>query len=220
MSARRQVKICGVVEAGNAAMVARAGADFVGLNFWPRSRRYLAPERAAEVASAVRAAGGRVVGLFVDAAPGEILALHRRARFDVVQLHGDEPDADVAEVARALGVPVWKALPLVDAGSLAALERFPAAAALLIDAPSAGRGGSGQQLAAPLVAQARQRAGARPLILAGGLTPGNVAAAIATARPWAVDVASGVEAAPGVKDPALVRAFLDAAHGAFGALPP
>lgn len=217
MSAERvKVKICGVVEAANAAMVAHAGADFVGLNFWPRSRRYLAPERAAEVAQAVRDAGSRVVGLFVNAAPGEILALHERARLDVVQLHGDEPPEYVAEVAHALALPVWKAVPLVDERSVAELERFAAAAALLIDAPSAGRGGSGVRLEPTLAAQARRRIAPTPLILAGGLTPQTVAAAIAAVQPWAVDAASGVESAPGIKDPALVRAFLEACAPASG----
>lgn len=209
MTAERvRVKICGVLEAANAAMVASAGADFVGLNFWPRSRRYLDPARASEVAAAVRAAGSRVVGLFVNATTEEILALHARVGLDVVQLHGDEPPEHVAEVARA--VLVWKAVPLVDEASVAELERFAAAAALLVDAPSAGRGGSGMRLDPALAAQARQRIAPTPLILAGGLTPQTVAAAIAAVQPWAVDAASGVESAPGVKDPALVRAFLEA----------
>ncbi len=211
---RVQVKICGVLDPANAAMVASAGADFVGLNFWPRSRRYLAPERAAEVAAAVRAAGSRVVGLFVNATTEEILALHAHAGLDVVQLHGDEAPEHVAEVARALAIPVWKAVPLVDDRSVAELERFAAAAALLVDAPSAGRGGSGVRLEPELAAQARRRIAPTPLILAGGLTPATVAAAIAAVQPWAVDAASGVESAPGVKDPALVRAFLEACAAA------
>lgn len=211
-----RVKICGVTSADNAAMVAAAGADFLGLNFWPGSRRHLPVARAPEVAAAARQAGARIVGLFVNAAADEIEAAHRAVGLDVVQLHGDETPAQVAELATRLGLPVWKALALADDASLSQLAAYPAAEALLLDAPSAGRGGSGISLDAALVAVARQRYPERRIVLAGGLTPGNVAAAIAAARPWAVDVASGVEQAPGHKDPAKVRAFLDAVRSAAG----
>jgi phosphoribosylanthranilate isomerase len=204
------VKICGVTSADNAAMVAAAGVDFLGLNFWPRSRRYLAIGSGAEVAAAARAEGARVVGLFVDATLAEIEAVHRQVSLDVVQLHGEEPPERVAEVAVHLGLPVWKALPLGDAAAVERLAAYPAATAVLLDAPSAGRGGSGQTIALELLALARRRHPARDLILAGGLTPDNVAAAIAAARPWAVDAASGVELAAGQKDPRKVRSFIDA----------
>ncbi|HET9622139.1 MAG TPA: phosphoribosylanthranilate isomerase, partial [Kofleriaceae bacterium] len=124
-------------------------------------------------------------------------------------LHGDETPDDVALVARATGLPVWKAIAVGSAADLDDLERWPADA-LLLDAPSAGRGGAGVTFDWALAALARTRYPARRFVLAGGLTPDNVGAAIAATAPWAVDVASGVEHAPGRKDPAKVRAFVSA----------
>lgn len=209
-----KVKICGVTSAANAAAVVEAGADFVGLNFWPRSRRYLAPALASEVAAAIRGAGGAVVGLFVDAALDEIAAVHQGVGLDVVQLHGDEPPAAVDELTRRLRLPVWKAVPLADAGSLEHVRAHAGAAAVLLDAPSVGRGGSGQRIPLSLAQQARREFPELSLVLAGGLTPATVAEAVSRVAPWAVDAASGVEEAPGLKDPALVRAFVSAARSA------
>jgi phosphoribosylanthranilate isomerase len=208
-----KTKICGVTLADDAAVAAAAGADFIGLNFWERSKRYLDPARAPIVAGVARGAGSPlIVGVFVDAQPDEIAAVHAAVGLDRVQLHGDEHPDDVKRVADAVGVPVWKAIAVRDARDLAALDEWPVEA-ILLDAPSAGRGGSGQTFDWVL-ATAAERAPARPLVLAGGLTPENVGAAIARVRPWAVDVASGVERAPGVKDHDKVRAFIAAVRGA------
>jgi phosphoribosylanthranilate isomerase len=205
-------KICGVTAEADAAAAARLGVDFLGLNFWPRSKRYLAIERAPAIAAAARGAAPscQLVGVFVNATPDEIAVIHAAVRLDVVQLHGDEPPAMVREVSERLGVAVWKA---VAAGELAAVERldeWEGAAAILLDAPSAGRGGSGLTIDPAVVLHARRRSPALRLVLAGGMRPDNVAAAIAATGPWAVDTASGVEVSPGKKDEAKMAAFLAA----------
>jgi phosphoribosylanthranilate isomerase len=200
------VKLCGFTRPGDAAFAVGEGADYLGLNLWPGSKRHVTVERAATIAAAARAAGAvRLVGLFVNQPEDEIVAAAAALALDVVQLHGDEPPAMVASLA-ARGLTVWKAHAIGSAADIAALASWPAAAHLL-DAPSAGRGGSGTRFDWSLAASAPP-----PIVLAGGLTPANVAAAIAQVHPFAVDVASGVESAPGQKDPALVRAFLAAAR--------
>ena len=203
-----QIKICGLVDAAEAATMAHA--DFLGINFWPRSKRYAEPAVAAAVAAAVRAdTRAQLVGLFVNHTVDDIARTHAAFGLDVIQLHGDETPDDVAAVARATGAPVWKAIAIGAPADLDGLERWPADA-LLLDAPSAGRGGAGITFDWSLAQLAHARYPARRFVLAGGLTPDNVGAAIAQVRPWAVDVASGVERAPGRKDAAKVRAFFAA----------
>ena len=209
-----RIKICGVTLAEDAARVAAAGADFIGLNFWPRSKRYVDSARGAELAAAARAAGpAAIVGVFVDATVEEIAAVHARVGLDVIQLHGAEPAAVAAAVARAAGRPVWKAIAAGGPSDLDGLDAWPVDA-LLLDAPTPEKGGSGRSFDWSLAAAARAQNPARRIILAGGLHAGNVAAAIAAAEPWAVDVASGVEAAPGIKDAGKVAAFVAAARAA------
>jgi len=206
-----KIKICGVTRADDAAAVAASGAHYLGLNFWPRSKRFVSAERAAVVAAAARGAGAvQLVGVFVDATAGEIAAIARGVGLDVIQLHGDETPDDVAAVARATGRPVWKALAVGEPRDLAGLERWPVDA-FLLDAPAVGRGGSGKVFDWTLACEARTRDPGRQFVLAGGLGPHNVAAAIAAVAPWAVDVASGVESAPGIKDVLKVAAFIAAA---------
>jgi phosphoribosylanthranilate isomerase len=209
-----RVKLCGFTVAAEAAHAAAAGVDFLGLSFWPRSRRAVDPATARDLAAAARAAGSaQIVGVFVNAAVAEIAATAARVRLDVVQLHGDEPPELVAEVRRATGLPVWKAVAVASAADVAELARW-GADAILLDAPSAGRGGSGVAFD---WAHARAAVIGHPglaIILAGGLRPGTIAAAIAAVAPWAVDAASGVERAPGQKDPDAVAAFVAAARGA------
>jgi phosphoribosylanthranilate isomerase len=209
-----KIKICGVTVPDDAARVAATGIDFLGLNFWPRSKRYLAPAAAPAVATAARGAGpARLVGVFVNATLDEITAIVRELALDVIQLHGDETPDDALAIARATGQPVWKAVAVGAARDLDALPTW-SVDAILLDAPAIGRGGAGQVFDWTLARAARQRHPARPLVLAGGLGPHNVAAAIAAVAPWAVDVASGVEAAPGHKDAAKVAAFVTAVRGA------
>jgi phosphoribosylanthranilate isomerase len=210
-----RVKICGLTLADNAATVAALGVDYLGLNFLPQSKRFLEPRRGPELAAAARGAGPvKLVGVFVNASLDHLMALHGAIGFDVVQLHGDESPDEVAEVAARLGAAIWKAVPVEASATAAWRQPWPAAAAILLDAPGAGRGGSGVTVDGELARQVRLLHPGHHLILAGGLRPENVAAAICSLRPWAVDTASGVESSPGVKDPARVRSFLHAARTA------
>jgi phosphoribosylanthranilate isomerase len=209
-----KIKICGVTLEGDAARIAALGVDYIGLNFWSRSKRRVDIAQAAALAAAARGAGpARIVGVFVDAGAAEIAAVHARVGLDVIQLHGAEPPELAGAVAGAAGCPVWKAIAAGGPGDLDALDAWPVDA-ILLDTPTPDRGGSGQTFDWALARAARLRHPARRLVLAGGLHPGNVAGAIAAVSPWAVDVASGVEAAPGVKDAGKVAAFLAAARAA------
>jgi len=205
------VKICGVTSARDAIACADAGADAIGFNFWPRSPRHRPLAAIAEAAAAV---AGRVerFGVFVDPSVEEVEAAFAARAIDVAQLHGDEPPELVARFAGR----VVKALRLDGAASLARLARWPGER-LLVDAPSPGYGGSGARLDEDLARSAVRAAAAqgRKLILAGGLTDGNVAAIVARVRPWGVDVASGVERAPGEKVLERVRRFVAAAKSAL-----
>jgi phosphoribosylanthranilate isomerase len=210
-----RIKICGVTNADDAVHAALAGADALGLNFYPHSPRCLTPERAAGILDALPPFV-EPVGLFVRepfaALAGTLAAL---PRLRAVQWHGE-----ACEPAAACPLPLIAAFPVRDAASLAAitgyLERCQEAgrlpAAVLVDAHVPGlHGGTGQT--APWELLERFRPGV-PLILAGGLTPDNVAEAVVRVRPFAVDVASGVESSPGRKDPGKVRDFLQAAREA------
>jgi phosphoribosylanthranilate isomerase len=205
-----RVKICGITLADDAARAAAAGADFLGLNFWPRSKRYLAPERAPLIAAAARGAGQpKLVGVFVDPDPEEVLEIAKTVDLDIIQLHGDESADLCKRISLAVYRPVWKAVSVASARDVEHLDAFPVEAVLL-DAPTPGRGGAGARFDHNLARHARERHPRIQIVLAGGLTPETVATAIATVEPFAVDVASGVEAAPGIKDPAKLTAFVNA----------
>jgi phosphoribosylanthranilate isomerase len=199
-----KVKICGITRAEDAAAAARLGADAIGLNFWPSSRRHIAPAAARAIVRTLPPFTV-AVGVFVDATRDEILRAAELAGIQVIQLHGDEPP----ELAAALPLPVVKALRVADRAALAPIASYPAAA-FLLDAPTPGYGGSGTTFDWALAAEAAR--GGR-VILAGGLTPENVADAVRAVQPWAVDVASGVERAPGVKDEEKMARFVRAAKG-------
>jgi phosphoribosylanthranilate isomerase len=199
------VKICGVTRVADAVAAADAGADFVGLNFWPGSRRFVTVERARALAAALPPTV-RTVGVFVNATEDEIERTAFEVGLALVQLHGDEPPGFLARLAPRL----IRALRVGSEGDLAALESHPAAL-FLLDAPAPGYGGSGRRFDWSLAAAAHRHG--RPFFLAGGLTPETVAEAVAVAAPFGVDVAGGVEEAPGLKDPALVRRFVAAAKG-------
>ncbi|HEY4244182.1 MAG TPA: phosphoribosylanthranilate isomerase [Kofleriaceae bacterium] len=201
------LKICGVTTAADVALVAASGATHLGLNFWPRSKRFVgALDPLRDSLRAAQAAGIQLVGVFVNATVDEITEAVARASLDIVQLHGDESAGDALAIEDATARPIWKAVSLAGPADVDELDAWPVAA-LLLDAP---RGGSGVTFDWSLAAEARRRDPQRRFVLAGGLTPDNVAAAIAEVRPWAVDVASGCESAPGVKDPAKLAAFVDA----------
>jgi phosphoribosylanthranilate isomerase len=197
-----RVKICGVTRLEDALQAARLGADALGFNFWPGSRRFLAPGAAREVVDQLPPFV-TPVGVFVNQPEEEILRAAGESGVRVLQLHGDEPP----ELCARLPLPVVKAVRVGAALSLDALSAYQVAA-FLLDAPSAGYGGSGATFDWSL---AEGVAGLGPLILAGGLDPENVAAAVRRVRPYAVDVASGVESAPGVKDVSKMARYIAAA---------
>ncbi len=204
-----KIKICGVTRVVDAAHAAAAGADFIGINFWSRSKRYVETAAAPPIAAAARAAGAQVVGVFVDATADEIAAVVARVGLDIVQLHGAESPADVVAIARESGRVAWKAIAVATAADLDDLDAW-SVDALLLDTPTPGRGGSGTTFDWSLAAAAIARHPARRIVLAGGVTPANVARAVAEVAPFGVDVASGVEASPGIKDPAKVTEFIAA----------
>ncbi len=198
-----RVKICGVLRAADAARCVEAGADAIGLNFWPRSPRRCALAEAARIVEAVGDAA-RLVAVVVDARDAELEAI-RAAGVRWIQLHGDEPPAELAR----LGPEAYKAIHLASEAQLEAARAWPGDE-LLVDARLPGvPGGTGVRcdwgLAGRLAAERR-------VWLAGGLRPDNVADAIRAVRPYGVDVASGVERAPGEKDWGKVAAFVAAAR--------
>jgi phosphoribosylanthranilate isomerase len=210
------IKICGVTCAEDAAAVAAAGADCIGLNFYPKSVRYLPPERAESVIDAIPDSVLKA-GVFVNAPTAEIQELAARLALDFVQLHGDEPPEAIAQLAGSLRV--IKAFRLGPEGIRPLVEYLDRCyqqaampAMVLLDAFQPGVYGGAGQTADWSAASEYHDLGAGPaLVLAGGLTAENVAAAIAAVRPAAVDVASGVESSPGRKDPAKLAAFIRAA---------
>jgi phosphoribosylanthranilate isomerase len=213
-----RVKICGVTTPADARQAALLGADAVGLNFYPRSRRYVSAEAAEEVLHALPPFV-EAVGVYVNLPPVEAIGHARRLGLSAVQWHGDEP-APLPE-ARCRFVP---AFPVRDADSLAVVreylercrQRGRMPAAVLVDGHVPGEyGGTGRAAPWELLAAFRPEA---PLILAGGLTPDNVAGAVRLVRPYAVDVAGGVESGPGRKDPEKMRRFLDRARDAAAGL--
>jgi phosphoribosylanthranilate isomerase len=199
-----RVKICGITRAEDALAAVRLGADALGFNFWPGSKRFIAPARAREI---IRALPPVVTtfGVFVDPSHEEAASAAALSGIQVIQLHGDEP----ATLCRSFQLPVVKALRVAGPESLAGLDAYPGVRGFLLDAASPGYGGSGQVFDWALARQAAARA---TVLLAGGLTPANVADAVRAVRPFAVDVASGVESSPGVKDHALLARFIAAAR--------
>ncbi len=200
-----RVKICGITRLEDALAAARLGADWLGFNFWPRAKRYVAPAAAAELVRAVPQ-GVVPVGVFVDPTAEELAEVVRLSGVRVVQLHGDETPAFCA----AAPVPVVKGIRVKDEHSLAALASYEVSA-FLLDSATPGYGGSGQAFDWMLAAAAARSV---PVWLAGGLVPENVAEAVRKVRPRGVDVASGVESSPGVKDAAKMEAFIRNAKGA------
>jgi len=217
-SALFKIKICGITSPKDAQLVALAGADAIGLNFYEASARHVTLEAAQKIA-AVTPARVKKVGVFVNAPVPGITEAVEALKLDCIQLHGDEPP----DLLLALpNVSIIKAFRF---GEQAAAEvpayinacqsgRQPEA--FLVDAHKAGEyGGTGETVDWSLLAASKQVFGDAPLILAGGLTPFNVEEAILAVRPAGVDTASGVESKPGSKDPLLVRAFVNAAKKAF-----
>ncbi|GGJ41489.1 phosphoribosylanthranilate isomerase [Neoroseomonas lacus] len=209
-----EVKICGIRDAEALDAAVEAGADLIGFVFFPPSPRAVTPAEAGALSA--RHAGGPVrVGLFVDPTDEQLAATLAEAPLGLIQLHGEETPDRAAAIRARFGLPVMKALGIGAPEDLAAVEAFaPVVDRFLFDAkpPPGGPlpGGNAQPFEWRLMAG---HAIPRPWLLAGGLTPGNVAEAIRTAQAPGVDVSSGVERARGVKDPALIRAFVSSAKG-------
>jgi phosphoribosylanthranilate isomerase len=198
-----RVKICGITRLEDALEAVRLGADALGFNFWPGSKRFIAPAEARRI---IRALPPLVttVGVFVDPSHDEAVAAAAVSGVQVLQLHGDESP----EACRAFQLPVVKALRVAGPEALAEVARYRGLAGILLDAASPGYGGSGLTFDWSIAREAATRV---PLLLAGGLVPENVGEAVRAVRPWAVDVASGVESSPGVKDPEKLARFIRAA---------
>jgi phosphoribosylanthranilate isomerase len=211
MERRVRVKICGVTTAADAQLAADLGAWSVGMIFHARSPRRCSADQAALISGAVRRRT-KLCGVYVNAPLEEIERDCDQLSLAMVQLHGDEGPAFCAEVRRRTGALVIKAAQVADAGEVRALERYHVDYHLLDTRPRDAaradlRGGTGETFDWSLAAARRSRV---PLIVSGGLHAGNVGAAIAATRPYAVDSASGTESSPGHKDPARMRALFAA----------
>jgi len=215
---RVRVKICGLRRAADACVAVRAGADAVGIILAPSPRR-ATPEEARAVARAAREEAARlgraveVWGVFVNESAERVAELARSVPLDVAQLHGDETEP----FARALGtVRAVKAVRVRGRESLGEIERLAASGAfeaIVLDAyDERAQGGTGKTFDWDVAAAAAERA---RVVLAGGLTPSNVVEAVRRVRPWMVDASSGVERAPGEKDPGAVENFVRLAKGAL-----
>ena len=202
-----RVKICGITSIADGLAAAEAGADMIGLMFYDQSPRAITLAQAAEISRALPPFVLRV-GVFVN--PDEALVTRAIAEcgLNLLQFHGDEP----SDFCTQFGVMSLKALRVRDAESLAQLENFHTDAFLLDAYSKSGLGGTGERFNWDLAIEAQQFG--KPIFLAGGLTPENVADAVRKVKPFAVDVSSGVESAPGKKDAAKVRAFIQAVRGA------
>jgi phosphoribosylanthranilate isomerase len=203
------VKICGITRPEDAELAASLGAWAIGFILWPQSKRAADPAVAAGIARALRRRT-QLVGVFVNPTLDEVVHAAEGIGLTHVQLHGDEGPAFCTAVAERTGARVIKALRIASGADMRDAERYHTDFQLLDAAAGAAYGGTGRTWDWDLIARRRSRT---PVIVSGGLTSDNVADAIAKVRPWAVDVASGVESAPGVKDPAKVEAFIAAAQG-------
>lgn len=205
-----KIKICGLTRFEDALAAAEAGADFVGFIFVPSSRRFIEPERAAEIVHQVRenlaernieGAMPRVVGVFRDASIDYMKQIADLVGLDLVQMHGTESDEEI----RAVGLPVIRTFRVGD--TLPATSEVPSASWILFDTFDERReGGTGRRFDWSLLSMYDRT---KPFFLAGGITPETVGGAISLVRPDAVDVSSGVESEPGVKDHALIRSLIE-----------
>ena len=205
---RTRVKICGITRPGDARAAAEAGADAIGLVFYPKSPRYLSTEKAVEIRDALPPFV-QSVALFVNPDAAQVAQVIGRVHPGMLQFHGDEPP----EFCAQFGLPFVKACRVRDGvDPLAYLKPYARAAAWLLDSFVPEYGGVGESFDWSLAPSQRER----PLILSGGLDRANVARAIQAVRPWGVDVSSGVESAKGIKDAGKMSAFVAEVRNADG----
>lgn len=198
-----RVKICGITNSADALAAIDAGANLLGFNFYDKSSRHITEAEAAKIRSQLPKKI-EAVGIFVNAPSADVAALCQTLKLDAAQLHGDEPPETVADLARSL--TVWKAFRVEPDFRLETLDEYSEASAFLFDAAHTGQyGGTGRTTDWDV---ARRAALSHRIILAGGLNLENVAAAVRIVRPYAVDVASGVESKPGKKDHGRMREFI------------
>jgi len=200
---RTRIKICGITREQDADAAVAAGADALGLVFYAPSPRYVTPQRAAQLAARIPAFVTRV-GLFVNAPAEAVRATLADVALDLLQFHGDEDAAYCSQFGRPWikAARVRPGLDLLEYAS--AFAGAPGASGLLLDADVEGYGGGGRTFDWSLIPPSLPL----PVILSGGLHPGNVAEAVRAVRPWAVDVSSGVEAARGIKDAQKITEFI------------
>jgi phosphoribosylanthranilate isomerase len=219
MSIDFQIKICGLTRVEDVREAAAAGADAIGINFYAGSRRFVEPRNAQHLVAAAPRKMTKV-GVFVNADVETVCGIYDALGLDLIQLHGDEPPEFLAELGNR---PIIRAFRVDDRG-LAPVAAYLAECvrlnsrprAVLLDAYHPNQfGGTGQPADWPTIAAQRHLINEYPLVLAGGLTPQNVATAIKTVQPTAVDTASGVESQPGHKDPDQMQQFVSAARTAF-----
>ncbi|MGO9590732.1 MAG: phosphoribosylanthranilate isomerase [Candidatus Acidiferrales bacterium] len=204
--AKVKVKICGITNWVDARRAVAEGADLLGFNFYTGSPRYVEPAKAKRIVSRLPKKIS-VVGVFVNESEQTMLEIARTVGLDALQLHGDETPAMVARLKRSF--PVIKAIRVKQSLAVGQLQTYKAATALLLDGfDTQRRGGTGKTFDWEIARRAKKYG---RVFLAGGLTPENVGEAIRAARPYAVDVCSGVEARPGKKDPARVKRLMRAA---------
>ncbi|WP_419204247.1 phosphoribosylanthranilate isomerase [Bordetella trematum] len=210
MAVRTRVKICGLTREADIDQAVQAGADAIGFVCFAGSKRYVDPARAAELRRRVPAFVS-VVALFVNPTPQAVRQVQQDVGPDLLQFHGDESPSECRRYGQRYLRAFRVGAPGLDsAASLAAAcADYDDAAGWLFDSYSAGFGGSGQGFDHRLLADVLRDPRARPLVLAGGLHADNLGGALAQVRPWAVDVSSGVESAPGLKDAAKLAAFFD-----------
>lgn len=201
------VKICGITNLADAQMAAEAGADLLGFMFYEKSKRFITFETAAEIISQLPPWVAKV-GVFVNPTAEDVINAIGTCGLSILQFHGEEPP----DFCNQFGIMSIKAMPIRDDASIEALRSYHTDAWLLDSYVPGQKGGTGEVFNWDLAAKARKLG--RPIFLAGGLNPGNVAEAVTRVRPYGVDVSSGVESAPGRKDPKKVRNFIIAAKSA------
>jgi phosphoribosylanthranilate isomerase len=208
-----RIKFCGITSVADAELAVANGAWAIGLNLWPQSKRWCDAGDGIRISNAVRRKV-EVAGVFVNQSLDEIAALVDMLQLSMVQLHGDEGPAFATEVRRRTGAKVIKAQAIRLASDVLKVQAFHAIDYHLLDTYREGqRGGTGETFDWRMLSR---RSTDVPLIMSGGLSPENVAEAIAATDPFAVDVASGTEASPGVKDPAKMQAFAAAVRATTG----